>query len=392
MNTPFPVLILGAGRMANRIGHMLAQSTRFAPVIGTRGGDAAPADDTLPRLPPLTGTLPDLLTSALRGQRAVILADPSLPASDVARAAISAGCHYLDISENAASGAGVAALGDAARAAGVTLAPGCGLAPGFVTALAAEALESAAPDEDITVFVGVLPARPENRLGYANIWGIEGLISEYSTPCLALRNGRLIEVRPLCEPEAISLDGTAFEAFTTAGSLDALARSHQGRVGGLVFKTLRYPGHLDYVRFLLEDMGLAKRLYLFRSLLSTAMPHVEDDRVLICIRRRSGNTESSRTLTLAARPDAKGTLVSAVSTATAAHVCATLDLIAQGRTGGGFVAPGAIALKALQMSAFLDHLDPVNAAVQPDDLHRGRHGAKQPENQQNAEKCNSPIR
>lgn len=363
MNAPYPVLVLGAGRMANRIGQMLSQNPRFAPVIGTREGDATTADDTLPRLPPLTGTLHELLTSAMRGRHAVILADPSLPASDVARAAIGAGCHYLDISENAASGAAVAALGEAARAAGVTLAPGCGLAPGLVTALAAEALDGAGPDEDITVFVGVLPARAENRLGYANIWGIEGLVSEYSTPCLALRGGHLVEVTPLSDAETIYLDGTEFEAFTTAGSLDALARSHEGRVGGLVFKTLRYPGHLDYVRFLLDDLGLAKRLYLFRSLLSTAMPHVEDDRVFMCIRRRKGNTESSRTVTLAAGPDANGILVSGVSTATAAHVCATLDLIVQGQTEDGFVAPGTIALKALQMSVFLDHLDPVNAAV-----------------------------
>lgn len=363
MNPAFPVLVLGAGRMACRIGQMLTQDARFDPVMGMREGEAATADDTLPQLPPLTGTLHELLTSALRGRRAVILADPVLPAADVARAAIGAGCHYLDISESTASGTAVAALGEAARAARVTLAPGCGLAPGFVTALAAEALVCAAPDDDITVFVGVLPAHPENRLGYANIWGIEGLVSEYSSPCLAVRGGQLVEVKPLSEPESIYLDGTEFEAFTTAGSLDALARLHEGRVGGLVFKTLRYPGHLDYVRFLLDDLGLAKRLYLFRSLLSTAMPHVEDDRVLICIRRRNGNTENSRTVTLAARPDANGTLVSGVSTATAAHVCATLDLIVQGRAQNGFVAPGTIALKTLQMSAFLDHLDPVNTTA-----------------------------
>ncbi|MDP4033632.1 MAG: hypothetical protein Q8P60_12410 [Pseudorhodobacter sp.] len=33
-----------------------------------------------------------------------------------------------------------------------------------------------------------------------------------------------------------------------------------GRVAGLVFKTLRYPGHLDYMQFLLPDMGLGPRL------------------------------------------------------------------------------------------------------------------------------------
>ncbi|MFP1642971.1 saccharopine dehydrogenase family protein [Pontitalea aquivivens] len=361
--TPVPVLILGAGRMAQRIARMLAQDARFDAVLAARDGDALAGADGLTRLPPLTGTLQEALAGALRGRRAVILADPALPAPDVARAAIAAGCHYLDITESAASGAAVAALAGDARAAGVSLAPGCGLAPGYVTALAAEALEAAGPRDEITVFVGVLPARAENRLGYANIWGIEGLVGEYSAPCLALREGGLAELPPLSEAETVCLNGTEFEAFTTAGSLDALARAHQGRVGGLVFKTLRYPGHLDYIRFLLEDLGLSKRLYQFRTLLTTALPRTEEDRVLIAIRRRSGASESWSARSLCAGPDGAGRQVSAVSTATAAHVCATLDLIAQGHARAGLIAPGMLAPGVLRMSPFLCHLDSVDAAI-----------------------------
>ncbi len=196
------------------------------------------------------------------------------------------------------------------------------------------------PADQITVFVGVLPARPENRLGYANIWGIEGLVGEYTAPCLALRTGQPTELAALTEPETVCLNGLEFEAFTTAGSLDALVRAHRGRVGDLVFKTLRYPGHLDYIRFLLEDLGLSRRLYQFRTLLTTALPRTEDDRVLVAGR------------------DTAGRAVSAVSTATAAHVCATLDLIAGGRTRPGLIAPGQLRPGHLHKPPFLDLVAP----------------------------------
>lgn len=357
----YPVLILGSGRMAQRIAQGFAEDPQFAPTLAVRDAEGA-APPGVPMLPPLTGALSEALARALRGQAAVVLADAALTGADVARAAIAAGCHYLDIAESAASGAAVARLADAAMAARVTLAPGCGLAPGWVTALAAEALDAAHPEDEITVFVGVLPAQPANRLGYANIWGIEGLVAEYTARCLAIRCGQLADLPPLSEEETVHLAGQRLEAFTTAGSLDALARDWRGRIGGLVFKTLRHPGHLDYIRFLLDDMALGKRLYQFRSLLTTALPRTEEDRVLIAIRRRSASAEHFATHVTQASRDGTGAPVSAVSTVTAAHVCATLDLIRQAKVAPGLIAPGDLRPGHLRRSAFFGLLAPERMA------------------------------
>ncbi|WP_323038652.1 saccharopine dehydrogenase family protein [Gemmobacter sp.] len=356
-----PVLILGSGRMAQRIARVFAGDPRFAPTLAARDSEG-PAIPGLPMLPPLTGTLSEALAGALRGQAAVVLADPALTGAEVARAAIAAGCHYLDIVESAASGAAIARLAGAAQEAGVALAPGCGLAPGWVTALAAEALEQAASQDEITVFVGVLPAQVTNRLGYANIWGIEGLVAEYTAPCLAIRDGELTELPPLADLETVHFGGLGMEAFTTAGSLDVLARDWQGRVAGLVFKTLRHPGHLDYIRFLLDDLGLDKRLYQFRTLLTTALPRTEQDRVLVAIRRRSGTAEHWSSQVMTAACGAGGGPVSAVSTITAAHVGATLDLIGQGVVPPGLIAPGALRPGDLRRSAFFGLLAPAEIA------------------------------
>lgn len=358
MGQAFSVLILGAGRMAQRVAQMLRADARFAVVLASRDSDALAAIEWVDCMPPLVGDLREALLGAIHGRRAVILADSTLPAADVARVAIGAGCHYLDINESAATSAAVGALHGDACEAGLCLAPGCGLAPGYVTALAAEALRPAGLRDEITVFVGVLPAKPQNRLGYANIWGIEGLVGEYSSPCLALRGGQLAELPPLAELESLYLNGHEFEAFTTAGSLDALARAHEGRVGGLLFKTLRFPGHLDYIRFLLDDLGLSKRLYQFRMLLATALPRSEDDHIIIAIRRRRDATESWTARVLKAGIDDNGQQVSAISTATAAHVCATLDLILNGTAESGFIAPGVLLPSSLHNSAFFCHLDP----------------------------------
>lgn len=351
--TSLPVLVLGAGRMAQRIARVLQDDGRLAANMASRDAEALNGLHGFNRLAPLTGTLQEALSASCRGHSAVILADPTLPAPDVARAALEAGTHYLDITESATSGAAIARMAQDAVRADLCLAPGCGLAPGYVTSLAAEALDRAAPADQITVFVGVLPTEPLNRLGYANIWGFEGLVSEYTGPCSALRNGVPVKLAPLTEGEDIYLNGDRFEAFTTAGSLDALVRTSEGRVAELVFKTLRYPGHLDYIRFMLDDLGLSRRIYQFRTLLTTALPRIEEDMVLIAIRHRSLGQERWDTRILTAGRDPEGRIVSAVSTATAAHVCATLDLILSGRTEPGLISPGQLRPSILRQSPFL---------------------------------------
>jgi len=365
---PIPILVLGAGRMGQRIAAMLGQDSRFAPVIATPDSEALAlaARNGLATAAPGGSGFRDDLGRLLVPVRAVILTDTSAPARDVARLAHESGTHYLDILESAATHEAVAGLvASLPPGHGLSFAPGCGLAPGHVTALAAEALSRVGPEAEITVFVGVLPTHPVNRLGYANIWSIDGLIGEYTSPCLAIRGGDLVALPPLAEAEQVTLAGATYEAFTTAGSLDALARAHAGRVGGLVFKTLRYPGHLDYMQFLLDDMGLSRRLYQLRSLLMTALPKTDDDRVLIALRIRpslAGDEIWTRQFLHATT--VAGHRLSAIGSATAAHVCAMTDLICTTMPGGGgLIAPGAVGPALLRASPFFDLLDPARPAA-----------------------------
>ncbi|MDO9526990.1 MAG: saccharopine dehydrogenase C-terminal domain-containing protein [Gemmobacter sp.] len=359
-----PVLVLGAGRAGRRIAGMLAQDPRFAPRIAglepegmaqahAEGLPLAAFGDLQPR---------DALARLIGAAQAVVVTDGTFSGPEVARLAQAAGCHYLDILESPRSAALLADLSvvsDGKQAC--CIAPGCGLAPGHVTALAADLLDSAGPDADVTVFAGVLPQVPENRLGYANIWGIEGLIEEYTQPCAAIRDGSVALLPPMDGAEDLLIAGQSYEAFTTAGSIDGLTTRYAGKVRSLVFKTLRYPRHLDYIRFLMQDLGLSQRIYQLRSLLMTSLPQTESDRVLIAIRliRSPGDAPEWQTQVFEAETDACGRVLSAIGTATAAHVCATLDLLTRPNCPWtGLVAPGTIRPADLRRSPFFVFLDP----------------------------------
>lgn len=358
-----PVLVVGAGRMGQRIASLLGQDGRFAALIAASDKDtlAQAGQNGLATSMASGSQFRDDLNHLVKSSSAVILTDGSISSIDLAEIAYKNGSHYLDIIEKSGNSEGLEKLlYNLPAQSHLCFAPGCGLAPGHVTGLAAEVLEHAGPLAEITVFVGVLPAKPTNRLGYANIWSIDGLIGEYSNKCLAIKGGDLIVLPPLTEKEQISVGGFSLEAFTTAGSIDGLAQQYAGRVDSLVFKTLRYPGHLNYIEFLLHDMGLTNRLYQLRNLLMTALPKTENDRVLIALRVRE-NPEANEQWTYQVLHAKKvgDHYLSAIGAATASHVCAMTDLICTQRSQAiGFIGPGSIGPQLLRASPFFDHIDP----------------------------------
>ena len=56
--------------------------------------------------------------------------------------------------------------------------------------------------------------------------------------------------------EHFSLDGTEYEAFNTSGGLGTLCETWAGRVHSLDYKSVRYPGHRDLMKMLLEELQL----------------------------------------------------------------------------------------------------------------------------------------
>jgi lysine 6-dehydrogenase len=173
---------------------------------------------------------------------------------DLTRAAIQAGTHFCDLGGNNEVVAQQLALDSQAFAAGITVVPDCGLAPGMANILAAHGMRRLDEITSVRIRVGGLPQHPQPPLDYQLVFAVEGLINEYVERCIVVRDGVKLSVEPLTEIEAIEFPepfGT-LEAFNTSGGLSTLPRTFAGKVHDMDYKTIRYPGHGAKMRALYE--------------------------------------------------------------------------------------------------------------------------------------------
>ena len=199
----------------------------------------------------------DAVRTALRGHAAVMSAIPYYYNGPMARAAVEAGCHFSDLGGNTEIVLEQKKLHDQAIAAGVSVVPDCGVAPGMVNILAAEGIRRLDQAQSVKIYVGGLPQKPEPPLNYQIVYSLEGALDYYTTPSWILRGGQPTQVDALSEMEAVDFPqpiGT-LEAFHTGGGISTLPFAYQGKVDVMEYKTLRYPGHAAIMRPI-RDLGL----------------------------------------------------------------------------------------------------------------------------------------
>ncbi len=178
------------------------------------------------------------------------------------RAAIRASCHLVDLGGNNDAVRAQLEMNDEAVAADVIVIPDCGLAPGMVAVLAADAVARFDHVNSLKIRVGGLPQSPRPPLNYQMVFSAEGLINEYWEPCVILEDGKKKTVNPMTGLELLEFDGVGkLEAFYTSGGTSTLPDTYEGRIDFLDYKTIRYPGHCQLFRPMLE-IGLASRLEL----------------------------------------------------------------------------------------------------------------------------------
>ena len=328
------IALLGAGHIGQTIAALLTGCGDYAVTAMDR--DEAALARLAARVPALRtqrleGTDAGALVAALAGHDAVVNALPYHLASPTARAAVAAGCHYFDLTEDVAATREIRRLAEGAATA---LMPQCGLAPGFVGIVAHHLAQGFDEVHDVKMRVGALPVFPTNALKYNLTWSVDGLVNEYCHPCEAIHDGQPIELLPLEGLEHFSLDGTEYEAFNTSGGLGTLCETLSGRVRTLDYKSVRYPGHRTMVRLLLEDLRLRDDPATLKTLLRRAVPATMQDVVLVFV-TASGLRAGTLVQEVFARKvfadrSAERPL-SAIQITTAAGLCAALDLFRQGR-------------------------------------------------------------
>lgn len=190
----------------------------------------------------------------MRGHDGVLSAVPYYFNLGLAKAAIRAGCHFADLGGNSVVVQQEFRRELQAQAAGIAIAPDCGLSPGMASILGGELLRRIGGKADaLKIYVGGLPQAPRPPFNYQLVFSVEGLINEYSEPAKILRGGEMITVEPLTEAETFHMEGfPELEAFHTSGGTSTLPETFQGQVGECFEKTLRYPGHAAMLRTLFD--------------------------------------------------------------------------------------------------------------------------------------------
>ncbi len=270
------VHVIGLGKVGELVAR-LANDAGFE----VRGFDGQ--DRSALGLPFPTGTVDahdrSSIADALAGADAVISCLPyhlNLPIAEVAR---EKQVHYFDLTEDVPTTTRVRQMAESGT--DVVLAPQCGLAPGLIGIVGASLTAQFAQVRSIELKVGALPQNPVGLLGYAFNWSAEGVVNEYLNDCEVVRAGVRQFVPAMTDLERVVIGGNEFEAALTSGGLGTMCETYEGEVQRLDYKTLRYPGHFEQMRFFFDELGLRDRRELAGQLLVDAKAPVDSDVVYL---------------------------------------------------------------------------------------------------------------
>ncbi|MBF8248829.1 MAG: hypothetical protein HW374_1629 [Bacteroidetes bacterium] len=212
----------------------------------------------------------------------------------LSKAAIQTGVHYCDLGGNDEVVQRQLTLDALAKQKNVAIVANCGLAPGLSNVLAARGAELFDSVESMSMRVGGLPQHPKPPLNYQLVFSVEGLINEYSGRSAVIRSSKISDVETMTEIEPIDFPppfGT-LEAFHTSGGTSLLPTMFEGKVRELNYKTIRYKGHCEKFKALLdldfasnEPLTLGSRVFtekeIFFELLRRKLPFTGPDVVLL---------------------------------------------------------------------------------------------------------------
>lgn len=203
---------------------------------------------------------PSVLEPVLRGSACVVGSSAPELNPEIAEICVSMGTHFCDLGGHDQIVYRELELNDRARERGVWVVPNCGLAPGLANVLCMRGIAQFDEVDSAQVRVGDVPLRPEPPFNFRLSWTAEKVVDDYTHPVSVIVDGEVTEVEPLSGEEEIVFREPfgRMEAFCTAGSLSTLIDEAKGRIRTLDHKTVRWPGHVNQIRFLLA-LGFGDR-------------------------------------------------------------------------------------------------------------------------------------
>lgn len=238
------ILVLGAGLIGGVVAEELAKS----------GADVLVGDRETKKIPGCKYLKMDfadqssLIRTMSGGYDVVASAVPGRFGFGVMEAAIKAGVDLVDVSFGEGS---PLPLMERAKRAGIIIVPDCGVAPGLSNLLVGLGMAKVEEPIETHIKVGGLPQKPMPPLGYRIVFSAEAVVDEYTRKARIVKNGKVVEVEALSGLELFEFPGIGkLECFYTDGLrtlIDTLKLKQMDE------KTIRYPGHADKVKALVES-------------------------------------------------------------------------------------------------------------------------------------------
>ena len=176
---------------------------------------------------------------------------------------------------------------------GVKLFIDAGIAPGLSNMLVASIVNSVKNIEKVHIYVGGVSEDANVPLGLVASWNIEDLIEEYMRKARVRINGRETVLDPIRDSKLVNIEGIgSFEALPTDG-LRTLLSSFKN-LKTLIEYTLRYPGHINYLKIFAMIGLLSEHRYVINGcsvtpskvlvrLLEEILPK-DNDRVILVVK------------------------------------------------------------------------------------------------------------
>lgn len=388
------VLVLGGGKVGKSVAELLLALGRGNYSITLADREQANLDEARANIDRLRSRIPHAIEcrtvqldasdraavrGLLKGQDYLICMLPFDLVAGIAEDANELGVHYFDVTEDVETTDRVAAIAKRGTPK-VALVPQCGLAPGYIAIASYDVARHFSEIHELTLRVGALPQFPTNALHYNVTWSTAGVVNEYCEPCNVMLHGKVTKLPALEGLEAFAFEGIDFEAFYTSGGVGTLidTLTAEGKTvleSCIAYKTIRYPGHRDLMKFLLQDLRLGVehaeptatgRVFdrkLAMDLMDHAVARTLQDVVIVfinCIGMKDGYRQQVNFKRAVRAVELFGRVWPAIELTTAAGVCAMVDLHRLGKLPRtGFVRQEECSLTAFNETLFgLAYEDP----------------------------------
>jgi saccharopine dehydrogenase-like NADP-dependent oxidoreductase len=328
------ILVLGAGKIGALISGLLAESGDYRVQLGdSEPGIAAEVASAHGNKNIVAFAInandKGALIKHIREHKpaAIVSSLPYYCNVTVAEVAREEELHYFDLTEDVAVTEAIRKL---AKDSKQVFAPQCGLAPGFISIAANELIQHFESLRSVKLRVGALPQHPNNVLKYSLTWSTDGIINEYGNLCQSIVDGEEVDVLPLEGLERIEIDGTRYEAFNTSGGLGSLGETYGDSVTTMNYKTIRYPGHCEQMRLLMNGLKLNHDRGTLKRILENAVPQTLQDVVVIYAAVtgiQDGEFREENYVNKVYPQVVAGRLWSAIQITPAAGICSVLDLV-----------------------------------------------------------------